>query len=100
MNLMSSILTPYPDKLVIIYLDDIPIYNDTEYEHVKYLRNGTGRLTENILYAKRSKCSFGVTGREYLGFILKGDGVEINPQKRQLSDTVQVLSQKMMYNPS
>ena len=81
MDLMNSVLARYLDKFVIIYLDDIPIYSDNKQEHVTHVRKVLDILREHKLYAKRSKCSFGVEETEYLGFILKGDGVAINPHK-------------------
>lgn len=81
MDLMNTIFTPYLDKFVIIYLDDILIYSDSDHEHSNHVKQVLDVLRKHKLYAKRSKCSFGDRETEYLGFILKGDGVAINPHK-------------------
>ena len=78
--LCASLLTQYLDDFVIIYLDDILIYSDDEREHIGNVRKALNVLRKNKLYAKRSKCTFGVQETEYSGFILKGDGVAINPK--------------------
>ncbi|XP_022852267.1 uncharacterized protein LOC111373903 [Olea europaea var. sylvestris] len=43
---------------VVVYLDNIVIYNETLEEHVQHVRQVFNRLRENELYAKPSKCSF------------------------------------------
>ena len=78
---MSSIFSPYLHKLVKIYLDDILAYNDNEHDHVLNARRILDILRRSMLYAKKSKCTFGFNETEYLGFILKGDGIDINPHK-------------------
>ena len=37
-TLMNSILRPYIDKCVLVYLDDILVYSNLEEEHMKCLR--------------------------------------------------------------
>ena len=73
MDLMNSICTPYLDKFVVSYLDDILIYNDSDHEHVNHVQKVLDVLREHNLYEKRSKCSFGDKETEYLGLILKGE---------------------------
>ena len=36
--LMNSILHPYIDKFVLVYLDNILVYSNSEKEHLKHLR--------------------------------------------------------------
>ena len=40
-------------------------------------------LLENKLYAKRSKCVFGCVEMEYLGHLISGQGVRIDPKKTE-----------------
>jgi hypothetical protein len=58
MNLMNSIFMYYLDKFVVVFIDDILIYSQSEEEHADHLRMVLQRLREHQLYAKLSKCEF------------------------------------------
>ena len=58
MCLMNSVLCPYLDKFVIVFIDDILVYSKNEEEHVKNLAAVLMLLREHQLYAKLNKCSF------------------------------------------
>ena len=58
MCLMNSVLHPYLDNFVIMFIDDIPICSKNEEEHVEHLVALFRLLRENQLYAKLSECSF------------------------------------------
>ncbi len=56
---MNDIFWEWFDDFVIIYIDDILVYNNFMEEHVEQLRRVFQRLRENKLYAKFEKCKFG-----------------------------------------
>jgi hypothetical protein len=58
MNLMNSVFMDYLDKFVVVFIDDILIYSQSEEEHVNHLKMVLQRLREHQLYAKLSKCEF------------------------------------------
>ena len=58
MDLMNSVFKDYLDKFVIVFIDDILIYSQSETEHEHHLRLVLQRLREHRLYAKFSKCEF------------------------------------------
>jgi hypothetical protein len=58
MNLMNNVFMDYLDKFVVVFIDDILIYSQSEEEHVDHLRKVLQRLREHQLYAKLSKCEF------------------------------------------
>ncbi len=51
---------------MVVYIDDILVYNNFMEEHVKHLRKVFQRLKENKLYAKFEKCEFGVSEVKFL----------------------------------
>src|SRR5271168_4045316 len=51
-TMMNSILQPYLDKFVVVYLDDIVVFSDSDEEHEEHLRLVLEKLRENSLYAK------------------------------------------------
>lgn len=55
-TLMNKIFHPYLDQFVVVYLDDIFIYNNTLEEHVEHLKKVFQVLYGNELYIKREKC--------------------------------------------
>ncbi len=83
MSLMNEAFKEYLDKFVVVYLDDILIYSETWEDHLEHLRKALEILRKEKLFAKLSKCTFGAQEVEYLGFILRSDGVAINPHKNK-----------------
>jgi hypothetical protein len=54
MNLMNSVFMDYLDKFVVVFIDDILIYSQSEEEHVDHLKMVLQRFREHQLYAKLS----------------------------------------------
>ena len=76
---MNRILGYLP--FVVVYLDDILIFSKSEEEHMSHLRQVLQILREQRLYAKLSKCSFFQTQTLFLGHIISGRGIHVNPDK-------------------
>ena len=83
MSLMDTIFKNYTDKFLIAYLDDILVYSDTWGDHLKHIRMTLQILRNHKLYAKLSKCVFGVQEVEYLGHILKAGKVAMSSNKTE-----------------
>jgi hypothetical protein len=47
MNLMNSAFMDYLDKFVVVFIDDILIYSQSEEEHVDHLKMLLQRLREH-----------------------------------------------------
>ena len=58
MDLMHRIFQSYLDQFVVIFVDDILIYSQSEREHEYHLRIVLQLLRDHQLYAKFSKCEF------------------------------------------
>jgi hypothetical protein len=65
-TLMNDIFPEWLDEFVVVYIDDILIYNGSMEEPVKHLQKVFQRLRENKLYAKLEKCKFGVMEVNFL----------------------------------
>jgi hypothetical protein len=81
MSLMNSVFRKYLDHFLQVFLDDILIYSKNEREHEEHLRVVLSYLRENKLYGKLSKCSFFQKEIHYLGHIISGEGISIDPEK-------------------
>ena len=81
MGMMNKVFMEYLDKFVVVFNDDILIYSKNKEEHAEHLRIVLGRLRDQQLYAKFSKCEFWLDEVEFLGHVLSGAGIAVNPSK-------------------
>ena len=81
MNLMNNVFREYLDKFVQVFLDDILIYSRMQEEHEEHLRLVLQCLRERKIYTKLSKCSFFELEIHYLGHVIIGDGIAVDPAK-------------------
>ena len=56
MDLMHRVFQLYLDQSVVVFVDDILIYSQSEWEHDYHLRIVLRLLRDHQLYAKFSKC--------------------------------------------
>jgi hypothetical protein len=71
----------YLDKFVVVFIDDILVYSRNEEEHEEHLRLVLQKLRENQLYAKFSKCEFWLREVSFLGHVITGGGIAMDPGK-------------------
>jgi hypothetical protein len=60
---------------VLVFFDDILIYNKSLQDHVRHVY----KVLQ--LYSKISKCFFGVKEVEYLGHIVSHERIKVDPNK-------------------
>ena len=82
-KLMHYIFSDMVYKCVVIYLDDIFMYNRTYEEHVESGREVSRRLLKEKFYLKESKCQFLTKRLEILGQVLTPEGLSADPITRQ-----------------
>ena len=70
-------------KFLLVFFDDILIYSRSREEHLQHLEAVLSILEEQQLYAKMSKCEFGMTEMLYLGHIIGEQGVQVHQEKIQ-----------------
>ncbi|GJS35585.1 putative reverse transcriptase domain-containing protein, partial [Tanacetum coccineum] len=83
MDLMNRVCRPYLDKFMIVFIDDILIYSKTREEHVEHLRFVLGLLKKEKLYAKFSMCEFWLREVQFLGHVINGNGIHVDPSKNE-----------------
>jgi len=69
------------EGIVVVYLDDILIFTETEEEHEQAVRRVLEVLAEHKLFLCPEKCEFHRKWIEYLGLVISENKVEIDPVK-------------------
>ena len=83
MNLMNKVFVEFLDKFVMVFIDDILVYSKNEEEHKEHLHLVLEKLREHQLYAKFSKCEFWLKEVGFLGHVISGEGITVDPSKVQ-----------------
>jgi hypothetical protein len=81
MHLMNTVMRPFLDKFVIVFLDDILVYSKTPEEHTVHVREVLQKLREHKLYAKLSKCELFRDSVEFLGHRIDAQGIHMMDDK-------------------
>lgn len=76
-SLMNDLFRPFLRKLVLVFFDDILVYSRSWEDHLHQLQIVISILQDNHLFAKETKCIFGVTRVEYLGHVISFEGVDL-----------------------
>ena len=79
--LMNRVFKSYLRKFILVFFDDILVYNPSLAAHLEHLQVTMEVLMKNTLYAKKSKCIFGVKEVDYLGHVISAKGVATDPYK-------------------
>ena len=80
MDLMHRVFQPYLDQFFVVFVDDILIYSQSEWEHEYHLRIVLQLLRDHQLYAKFSKCEFWFIEVRFLGHVVSTSGVIVDPE--------------------
>jgi predicted aspartyl protease len=86
-RLMNQVLQPLLNVCVVVYLDDILVFSDTEEEHLKHLDQVFELLAKSKLYTQVSKCVFGCSELEFLGHVISHEGIKVDPFKTKIIET-------------
>ena len=78
---MNELFQPHLQQFILVFFDDILVYSKTWADHLSQLQIVLSIIRDNQLFAKMSKCRFGVTKVDYLGHIISDQGVAVDPSK-------------------
>ncbi|KAK8934500.1 hypothetical protein KSP39_PZI014301 [Platanthera zijinensis] len=81
MRLMTQVLRPLMGTCVIVYFDDILIYNLDPDLHLTHLRQVLQILREHRLIINLKKCTFLTSSLTFLGYIVSSEGIKVDPEK-------------------
>jgi hypothetical protein len=81
MDTMNRVFHDYLDQFTVVFINDILIYSKTSEEYKEHLRKVLERLRSEKLYAKLEKCEFWLDSVSYLGHVISGEGVAVDPEK-------------------
>jgi hypothetical protein len=79
MHVTNDVFRPFLDDFLIQYLDNILIFSGTWDEHVRHIKKVLDTSQREKLYVKIFKCEFGKTALAYLGHIVGGGQLQIDP---------------------
>lgn len=82
-KLMHSILHELLGLGVLIYLDDIVVYSNTEEEHLKRLRELLEKLQQANLKIKLAKSKFAQSEIKFLGYKINETGLTVDPDRKK-----------------
>jgi len=68
-------------KFLVVYFDDILMYNQSHKQHLVRQRQVYSVLRKEELYANPKKCTFLSTQLQFLGFVVSANGVSADPEK-------------------
>lgn len=78
---MNTIFNDYLRKFVLIFFNNILIYNLDFKSHLRHIRLVLELLQHNNFFIKKSKCDFATQTVSYLGHIISKDGISVEPSK-------------------
>ena len=83
MSMMNKVFMEFLYKFVVVFIDDILVYSKNEEEHKEHLRLVLEKLREHQLYAMFSKYEFWLKEVGFLGHVISGEGIAVDPTKVQ-----------------
>jgi hypothetical protein len=81
MRLMNEVLRAFIGKFVVVYFDDILIYNKSYDDHLDHLRAIFIALRGAHLFGNLEKCTFCTDRVPFLGYVVTSQGIEVYESK-------------------
>ena len=80
-KLMNKMFTHQIGRNVQVYVDNMLVKSLREDDHLGNLQETFDTLRTYNMKLNLSKCAFGVTAGNFLGFMVSHRGIEVNPEK-------------------
>ncbi|XP_057444150.1 uncharacterized protein LOC130736328 [Lotus japonicus] len=78
---MDSVFEDHVGRNMEVYVDDMIVKSVLGSNHHEDSTEAFGRLQKHNMRLNPEKCSFGIQGGKFLGFMITSRGIEINPDK-------------------
>jgi hypothetical protein len=82
-RMMQNCLESQIGRNIQVYIDDVVITTRKEESLISDLAETFDNLSRHKLKLNPTKCSFGVSAGQLLGFLVSARGIEANPEKIQ-----------------
>ncbi len=85
--IMNDILKEYLNVFVVVYLDDILIFSETEVDHINHVKLVLDVLKKNDFTLAKNKCIWMKNEIEYLGHVIGNGEVKPNNEKIKIIES-------------
>ena len=85
----------FQDKIgrtVEVYIDDMVVKSKQEVQHIEDLQRVFEVLRQHKLRLNAEKCTFRVKAGKFLGYLITGQGIEVNPNQIEAIKRLKPLS--------
>ena len=82
-RLVNEMFTEKIGETMEVYIDDMLVKSLRDSDHVTHLEECFGILNKYQMKINPSKCTFGVSFRKFLGYMVTQRGIEANPDQIQ-----------------
>jgi len=80
-RLINDTLREYLDDFAITYLDNILIYSDDLEMHCSHMHKVLKKLSERVLYVKKSKSKFEAKKIKFLNYVIQSEQIKKDSKK-------------------
>jgi hypothetical protein len=81
MRLMNEVLHAFIGKFMVVYFDDILIYNTSIDDHIDHLCVVFNALRDAHLFGNLEKCNFCMDRVSFLRYVVTPQGIEVDHAK-------------------
>lgn len=78
MRVMNQALRPFIGRFVVVYFDDILIFDTCVEDHLAHLKCVLEILRKEALFVARQKCEFGVDHVLFLGYVISNKDLSMD----------------------